>query len=122
MVIQIMMGTYPKFEKKMNLTLKYSDFIKEKIMAFITDATSEFKRVYETNVRYPDIALTILQSAFSYAAFENRHEVNIKDIRKAIKTTKLVYPDVITKELVKFNKDFKDVYLMETKQILKGEA
>ena len=122
MVIEIMMGTYPKFEKKMDLTLKYSDFIKEKIMAFITDATSEFKRVYETNVRYPDIALTILQSAFSYAAFDNRHEVNIKDIRKAIQKTKLIYPDVIKKELVKFNKDFKDVYLMETKQILKGEA
>ena len=121
MVIKIMMGTYPKFEKKMGLTLKYSDFIKEKIMAFITDATSEFKRVYETNVRYPDIALTILQSAFSYASFDNRKEVNIKDIRKSIQKTKLIYPDVIKKELVKFNKDFKDVYLMETKQILKGE-
>ena len=121
MVIEIMMGTYPKFEKKMGLTLKYSDFIKEKIMAFITDATSEFKRVYETNVRYPDISLTILQSAFSFAAFDNRKEVTIKDIRKAIQKTKLIYPDVIKKELDKFNKDFKDVYLMETKQILKGE-
>ena len=122
MVIQIMMGTYPKFEKKMNLKLKYSDFIKQKIMAFITDATSEFKRVYESSVRYPDIALTILQSAFSQASFENRNEVNIRDIRKAIETTKLIYPDVIKKELDKFNKDFKDVYLMETKQILKDEV
>ena len=122
MVIQIMMGTYPKFESKMGLTLKYSDFIKEKIMAFITDATSEFKRVYETSVRYPDIALTILQSAFSYASFDNRKEVTIRDIKKAIKTTKLIYPDVIQKELIKFNKDFRDVYLMETKQILKDEA
>lgn len=121
MVIQIMMGTYPKFEKRMDIKLKYSDFIKEKIMAFITDATSEFKRVYETSVRYPDIALTILQQAFSYASFQNRHEVNIYDIKKAIKTTKLIYPDVIKKELVKFNTVFKDVYLMETKQILKGE-
>lgn len=121
MVIQIMMGTYPKFEQRMGLKLKYSDFIKEKIMAFITDATSEFKRVYETSVRYPDIALTILQSAFSYASFNNRKEVNIRDIKRAIKETKLIYPDVIKKELIKFNKDFKDVYLMETKQILKGE-
>ena len=121
MVIQIMMGTYPKFEQKMNLKLKYSDFIKEKIMAFITDATSEFKRVYETSVRYPDIALTILQQAFSYASFDNRQEVNIYDIKKAINNTKLIYPDVIKKELVKFNEVFKDVYLMETKQILKGE-
>ncbi len=121
MVIQIMMGTYPKFEKKMNLKLKYSDFVKEKIMAFITDLTSEFKRVYETSVRYPDIALTILQQAFSYASFDNRDEVNIRDIRKAIKTTKLVYPDVIKKELIRFNKEFKDIYFIETKQILKDE-
>ena len=121
MVIQIMMGTYPKFEKKMNLKLKYSDFVKEKIMAFITDLTSEFKRVYETSVRYPDIALTILQQAFSYASFDNRDEVTIRDIRKAIKTTKLVYPDVIKKELIRFNKEFKDIYLLETKQILKDE-
>ena len=122
MVIQIMMGTYPKFEKKMGLKLKYTDFIKENIMAFITDATSEFKRVYETSVRYPDIALTILQQAFSYAAFDNRKEVTIRDIRKAIQTTKLIYPDVIKKELVRFNTVFKDVYLMETKHILKDEV
>ena len=122
MVIQIMMGTYPKFEKKMGLKLKYTDFIKENIMAFITDATSEFKRVYETSVRYPDIALTILQQAFSYAAFDNRKEVTIRDVRKAIQTTKLIYPDVIKKELVRFNTVFKDVYLMETKQILKDEV
>ena len=121
MVIQIMMGTYPKFEHKMNLKLKYSDFVKEKIMAFITDATSEFKRVYETSVRYPDIALTILQQAFSFASFDNRQEVTIRDIRKAIKTTKLIYPDVIKKELIKFNTEFKDIYLLETKQILKDE-
>ena len=121
MVIEIMMGTYPKFEKKMGLKLKYTDFIKETIMAFITDATTEFKRVYETSVRYPDIALTILQQAFSYAAFENRSEVTIRDVRKAIATTKLIYPDVIKKELVRFNEVFRDVYLMETKQILKGE-
>lgn len=121
MAIQIMMGTYPKFEKKMGLTLKYSDFIKENIMAFIVDATSEFNRVYETSVRYPDISLTILQQAFSYAAFDNRKEVNIRDIRKAIQTTKLIYPDVVKKELIRFNTVFKDVYLMETKQILKDE-
>ena len=121
MVIQIMMGTYPKFEKKMNLKLKYSDFVKEKIMAFITDLTSEFKRVYETSVRYPDIALTILQQAFSYAVFDNKDYVDIRSFKKAIANTKLVYPDVIKKELVRFNEEFSDIYRMETPQKLKGE-
>ena len=122
MNIQIMMGTYPKFEKTMGLKLKYTDFIKQNIMAFITDITSEFKRTYETSVRYPDISLTILQQAFSYAAFDNRQEVDIRDVRKAILNTKLIYPDVIKKELVRFNEVFRDIYLMETKQILKDET
>lgn len=121
MNIQIMMGTYPKFEKKMGLKLKYTDFVKQNIMAFITDITSEFKRTYETSVRYPDISLTILQQAFSYAAFDNRQEVDIRDVRKAILNTKLIYPDVIKKELIRFNEVFRDIYLMETKQILKDE-
>ncbi len=122
MNIQIMMGTYPKFEKKMGLKLKYTDFIKKNIMSFITDITSEFKRTYETSVRYPDISLTILQQAFSYASFDNRKEVDIRDVRKAILNTKLIYPDVIKKELIRFNEVFKDIYLMETKQILKDEV
>lgn len=121
MVIKIMMGTYPKFENKMGLKLKYSEFIKQSIMAFIVDLTSEFKRVYEISARYPDISLTILQQAFSYASFDNREYVDIRDIKKAIATTKLVYPKVIKNELERFNIVFKDVYIMETKQTLKDE-
>ncbi len=119
--INILMGTFPKFEQKMGVKLKYTPFIQEKIMAFITDLTSEFKRVYEYSVRYPDVALTILQQAFSYAVFDNKDEVDIRDIRKAIVNTKLVYPDVIKKDLVTFYKEFSDIYRMETPQRLKGE-
>jgi ATP-dependent Clp protease ATP-binding subunit ClpA len=119
--INILMGTFPKFEQKMGVKLNYTPFIQEKIMAFITDLTSEFKRVYEYSVRYPDVALTILQQAFSYAVFDNKDEVDIRDIRKAIVNTKLVYPDVIKKDLVTFYKEFSDIYRMETPQRLKGE-
>lgn len=120
--IQILVGTLPKFEKKMNVKMKYTPFIQEKIMAFIVDITSEFKRVYEYSARYPDISLTIVQQAFSYTVFDNRKEVDIRDIKKAIANTKLVYPDVIKKELVKFNEEFSDIYRMETPQLLKGEV
>ena len=120
--IQILTGTLPKFEKKMNVKMKYTPFIQEKIMAFIVDITSEFKRVYEYSARYPDISLTIVQQAFSYAVFDNRKEVDIRDFKKAITNTKLVYPDVIKKELVKFNEEFSDIYRMETPQLLKGET
>lgn len=119
--IEILVGTLPKFEAKTNVKMKYTPFIKEKIMAFIVDITSEFKRVYEYSARYPDIALTIVQQAFSYAIFDNRKEVDIRDFKNAIANTKLVYPDVIKKELVRFNLEFSDIYRMETPQRLKGE-
>ncbi len=119
--IQILMGTLPKFEAKTGAKMKYTPFIQEKIMAFIVDLTSEYKRVYEFSVRYPDVALTILQQAFSYAVFDNKKEVDIRDVKKAIQNTKLVYPDVIKKDLVKFYDEFSDIYRMETPQRLKGE-
>ncbi len=119
--IKIMMGTLPKLEYKTGAKMKYTPFIQEKIMAFIVDITSEFKRVYEFSARYPDVSLTILQQAFSYAVFDNKKEVGIRDVKKAIQNTKLVYPDVIKKELVRFNDEFSDIYRMETIQKLKGE-
>jgi len=119
--IDILMGTLPKFEQKMGVKMKYTPFIQEKIMAFIVDITSEFKRVYEYSVRYPDIALTILQQALSYAVFDNKKEVDIRDVKKAIQNTKLVYPDVIKKEMNNFYSEFSDIYRMETPQRLKGE-
>lgn len=119
--IEILMGTLPKFEQKMGVKMKYTPFIQEKIMAFIVDITSEFKRVYEYSVRYPDISLTILQQALSYAVFDNKKEVDIRDVKKAIQNTKLVYPDVIKKELNNFYEEFSDIYRMETPQRLKGE-
>lgn len=119
--IEILVGTLPKFENKTGVKMKYTPFIQEKIMAFIVDLTSEFKRVYEFSARYPDIALTIVQQAFSYAVFDNRKEVDIRDFKKAIQNTKLVYPDVIKKELNNFYEQFSDIYRMETPQRLKGE-
>ncbi len=115
------MGTLPKFEHKTGVKMKYTSFIQEKIMAFIVDLTSEFKRVYEFSARYPDVALAILQQAFSYAVFDDKKEVDIRDVKKAIQNTKLVYPDVIKKELDNFYKEFSDIYKMETPQRLKGE-
>jgi len=104
--IKILMGTLPKIEKNTGATLKYSNFVQSEIMAFIVDITTEYKRVYGIGSRYPDICLTLLAQAFSQAVFDNRKEVNIKDIRNAIENSKNIYPDVIRKELVNFDKKF----------------
>lgn len=106
MCVQILMRTVPKIEVQTGVKLPYSDFTKEKIMTFIVDMTSEYKRVYEISSRYPDIALTILRQAFSQALYENRTTVGMKNIYDAISSTKAVYPDVIKKELVKFKEIF----------------
>ena len=70
--------------------------------------TSEYKRVYEISSRYPDIALTVLRQCFSAALFDNSDEVKFRHIYEAVKSTKVVYPDVIRKELIVFRDTFKD--------------
>ena len=107
--IQILMGSLPKIEKNTGTKMKYTDFVKQQIMAFIVDFTSEYKRVFEIGSRYPDISLTLLKQAFSYAMFDNKKEVNIFHIQKALENSKNVYPDVIKKEIPKFLNQFKDL-------------
>jgi hypothetical protein len=111
--IKIMMGTLPKFEKQTGRKMKYTQFIQERIMSFIVDITSEYKRVYALGSRYPDVCLTLLKQAFSYTVYDNREYVDIFDVRKAIENSKNIYPDVIKKELPNFDKDFNDIILEE---------
>ena len=101
--IQILIGTLPKIEAKTGAKMMYSPFIQSRMMQFITDITSEYKRIYEIGSRYPDVSLTLVQQAFSNALFDNRREVNVLDFRLAIQNSKNVYPDVIAKSLPQFD-------------------
>lgn len=118
--IQILIGTLPKIEVRTGAKLKYTPFIQRRIMEFITDITSEFKRIYEIGSRYPDVSLTIIQQAFSNALFDNRREVNIMDIKLAITNSKNIYPDVIRKSMPEFEKIFAD-QIEEYKEETQGE-
>lgn len=111
--VKILMGTYPKLEKQTGVSLPYTDFIKEKIFRFLTNMTSEYKRVYEISSRYPDITLTVLGNAFSFAVYDSAKEVRIKHIYKAVVNAKNIYPDAKIKEIELFKKEFKDLILEE---------
>ena len=111
--VKILMGTYPKFEKKSGVKIGYTDFIKEKIFKFIVSMTDEYKRVYEIGNRYPDIALTLLTNAFSLALYENSSEVKLRHFYKAICRTKVIYEDVKKKEIENFKVIFKDMIAEE---------
>ena len=108
MCVQILIKTLPKIEYQTGVRLAYTEFQRENICKFIVGMTSEYKRVYEISSRYPDIALVLLRQAFSNAIYENRNTVGFKNIYDAVRFTKVVYPDVIKKELVKFMEIFKD--------------
>lgn len=107
--VKILMGTIPKLEKQMGVKLNYTSFIQEKIMAFIVEMTDEYKRVYEVASRYPDICLTILANAFTYALFDNESEVKIKHVYKAICNAKNIYEDAKRKEIERFKIEFADL-------------
>lgn len=106
--IQILIGTLPKIETRTGAKMMYTSFIQRRIMEFITDITSEYKRIYEIGSRYPDVSLTIVQQAFSNALFDNRNEVNVMDFKLAIMNSKNIYPDVINKSMPIFDKMFAD--------------
>ena len=118
--IQILIGTLPKIEKRTGAKMMYTPFIQKRVMEFITDITSEYKRIYEIGSRYPDVSLTIVQQAFSIALFEYRWEVNIMDFRKAITNSKNIYPDVIEKSMPQFDKIF-ETQIAEYTEATKGK-
>ena len=111
--VEILMGTYPKYEKRTGIKIGYTDFIREKVFKFIVDMTDEYKRIYEIGNRYPDIALTIVMSAFSMALYENSDTVKIKHFYKAICRTKVVYEDAKVKAIAQFKEQFKDLIAEE---------
>ena len=106
--VKILMGSYPRIEKKTGVKLAYSKFVIENIMKFIVNMTSEYKRIYELGSRYPDNALSLLSKAFSYAKFDNSEYVTFKHFYKAIANCQSVYSDVIKKEIEAFKIQFKD--------------
>lgn len=108
-VVKILMGTYPKLEQQIGVKLNYTDFIKEKIFTFIVEMTDEYKRVYEVASRYPDICLTILANAFTFALYDNEKEVKIKHFYKAVENARNIYEDAKKKEIIRFKEEFKDL-------------
>lgn len=112
-VVKILMGTLPKLEYQIGVKVNYQPFITEKIMAFIVEMTDEYKRVYEIASRYPDICLTIVANAFTFALYDNRKIVSIIDFYRAIKNSKNIYDDVKVKEIANFKITFKDLFEAE---------
>ena len=55
---------------------------------------------------YPDVSLSVLTQAFSYALLDNKKEVELIDVYNAIKNSKRIYPDSIVKELKAFKEKF----------------
>ncbi len=106
--VRILMGTLPKLEKQIGIKIKYQPFQTEKFMKFIVAMTDEYKRIYELSSRYPDICLTIVSNAFTYALYENAKEVSCKHFYQAICNAKSVYPDVLVKEKERFKTEFAD--------------
>lgn len=111
--VKILLGTLPKLEALTGVKLNYTPFIKERIMTFLVDMTSEYKRIYEVASRYPDICLTILSNALSFALYDNEKEAKIKHIYKAIVNARNIYDDARNKAIDKFKIDFNDLIIEE---------
>ncbi len=107
--VKILMGTYPKIEKQVGVKLDYTPFVIERIMKFIVEMTDEYKRIYEISSRYPDICLTLVANAFTYALFDNQKVVSIRHFYKAVCNARNVYEDAKQKAIAQFKIDFADL-------------
>lgn len=114
-VVKILLGTIPKFEKQIGVKFDYTDFIQERLLTFIVEMTDEYKRIYEVASRYPDICLTIVANAFTFALYENSETVNVRHFYKAVCNAKNIYEDAKKKEIERFKVVFKD--LIEKEQV-----
>ena len=103
----------PKIEASTGIKFKYNEYVVKMLLQSIVAATSEYKRIYGLGAMYPDIAFSVLTSAFSQALFQNRNFVTVLDVYNAIKTSKRIYPDSIIRELNQFREKFKDVCAQE---------
>lgn len=112
-VVKILIGTVPKFEKQMGIKLALSEFQQERVFAWIVEHTSEYKRLYEIQNRYPDICLTIISSAFSFAVFENAPDVRMKHLYLAMKNTNTIYEDAKVKAIEDFKVRFADMLIKD---------
>lgn len=119
--VKILMGTYPKIETKTGVHFEYTDYVIERIMTFIVDMTDEYKRIYEISSRYPDICLTILSNAFTYALFDNESVCRIKHIYKAVCNARNVYEDSKRKSIEQFKRDFADLIREEAVDLTETE-
>lgn len=108
-VVKILLGTLPKLEKQIGVVVNYTDFVKERFMKFIVEMTDEYKRIYEVAARYPDISLTILANAMTYALFDNEKEVKTKHFYKAVCNARNIYEDAKKKEIERFKIEFADL-------------
>jgi ATP-dependent Clp protease ATP-binding subunit ClpA len=109
MTVKILLGTIPKLEKTMGVKFNYTDFVKETVMKFIVELTTEYNRIFESASRYPDVCLNIITKIFSYAIIDNTREVKFKHIWQGIKTTETVYPDVKKKYTEIFKQRFSKI-------------
>ena len=119
--VKILMGTYPKIEAKTGVHFEYTDFVIERIMKFIVDMTDEYKRVYEISSRYPDICLTIVSNAFTYALFDNENVCRIKHVYKAVCNARNIYEDAKKKAIEQFKVDFSDLIREENVDLTETE-
>jgi ATP-dependent Clp protease ATP-binding subunit ClpA len=107
--VKILVGSLPRIEKKTGVKFDYSPFTIEKVITFMVNMTSEYKRMYETTSRYPDVTFALVSKAFSYAMFDNSPVVKFKHIWEAVKGCQSIYPDVLKKEKALFKTEFANI-------------
>jgi hypothetical protein len=115
--VKILIGSLPRIEKKTGVKFDYTPFVIEKVMTFLVNMTTEYKRMFETTARYPDVTFALVSKAFSFAIFDNSPVVRFKHIWQTVSTCQSIYPDVLKKEVIAFKQEFASFLIEENVNI-----
>jgi ATP-dependent Clp protease ATP-binding subunit ClpA len=105
--VDIVVGTIPKIEKTAGIPFAYNEYVASEVAKSIIEATTEYKRIFENESRYPDVALGLFSKGYSQALFHNSDKAYLKHFLEGIENYQGIYPDVRVKEAAAFKEKFK---------------
>ena len=82
--LDIMEGTIPAISKATNVMNPFSSQDTRKLLTILLDISTPDNQPEDLKTRWPELPLSLLEMAFSYAALASRQEVQVEDFIHAV--------------------------------------
>lgn len=102
MTLQILLGTIPAIEQETKVSNPFSEEKTKELLLCLIQLSNRENQPEERQTRLPELPLTLLEMAFSYAALDSRKTLSIKDLVLSVRHTNLLTKEVRQKAEIYF--------------------